>query len=70
MEKNFDASAYITHIGEQLVTDFERARQATTPGLVGGAMEVPVREQLEQILPRGIAVGSGCVIDSDGNTSR
>ena len=70
MEKQFDASAYIAHIGEQLVVDFERARQATTPGLVGQAMEMPVRKQLEQILPRGIAVGSGCVIDSDGNTSR
>ena len=70
MEKQFDASAYITHIGEQLVVDFERARQATTPGLVGEAMETPVRKQLEQILPRGIAVGSGCVIDSYGNTSR
>ena len=70
MEKNFDVSAYITHIGEQLVADFERARQATTPSLVGEAMEVPVRCQLEQILPRGIAVGSGCVIDSYGNTSR
>lgn len=70
MEKRFDASAYITHIGEQLVVDFERARQATTPSLVGDAMEVPVRYQLEQILPRGIAVGSGCVIDSYGNTSR
>ncbi len=70
MKKNFDAPAYITRIGERLVNSFQEARQATTPGLVGGAMEVPVREQLEQILPRGIAVGSGCVIDSDGNTSR
>ena len=70
MKNNFDAPAYITRIGERLVNSFQEARQATTPGLVGGAMEVPVREQLEQILPRGIAVGSGCVIDSDGNTSR
>ena len=70
MKKNFDAPAYITRIGERLVNSFEEARQATTPGLVGGAMEVSVREQLEQILPRGIAVGSGCVIDSDGNTSQ
>ena len=70
MEKRFDAPAYIDRIGERLVTDFEDARQATTPGLVGEAMEVPVRDQLEQILPRGVAVGSGCVIDSYGNTSR
>ena len=50
--------------------EFDDARQATTPGLVGGAREVPVRKQLEHILPRGIAVGSGCVIDSYGNVSR
>ena len=33
-------------------------------------MEQPVRKQLEQILPRGLAVGSGFVIDSYGGTSR
>ena len=70
MEKTFDAAAYIDRIGKRLVVDFGEARQATTPGLVGGAMEMPVRKQLEQILPRGIAVGSGCVIDSGGNTSQ
>ena len=41
-----------------------------TPELVGDAMEQPVRDRLEQILPRGIAVGSGCVIDTTGGTSR
>ena len=70
MESKFDASAYIDRIGERLVFEFEGAGQATTPSLVGEAREVPVREQLEQILPRGIAVGSGCVIDSNGNTSK
>lgn len=33
-------------------------------------MEQPVRDRLEQILPRGIGVGSGCVIDTTGGTSR
>ena len=70
MERKFDAPAYINRIGERLVLEFEDAGQATTPSLVGEAREVPVREQLEQILPRGIAVGSGCVIDSYGNTSQ
>ena len=32
-------------------------------------MESPVREQLEHLIPRGIAVGSGFVIDSYGATS-
>ena len=31
--------------------------------------EQPVRDQLEQVLPRGIAVGEGFVIDSYGGTS-
>ncbi len=42
----------------------EAARQATTPSLTGAAIEMPARQKLEQILPREIAVGSGCVIDS------
>ena len=50
--------------------EFNDARTATTPGTVGSAMEQPVRKQLEQILPRGIAVGSGFIIDSYGSTSR
>lgn len=70
MERKFDAPAYINRVGERLVLEFEDAAQATTPSLVGGAREVPVRKQLEQILPRGIAVGSGCVIDSHGNASQ
>jgi len=70
MERKFDAPAYIDRVGERLVLEFEDAGQATTPSLVGGAREVPVRDQLEQILPRGIAVGSGCVIDSHGNASQ
>ena len=32
--------------------------------------EQPVRDQLEQVLPRGVAVGKGFVIDSYGGTSR
>ena len=33
-------------------------------------METAARKQLEQILPSGVAVGTGCVIDTYGNTSR
>lgn len=70
METGFDSTAYIARLGHRLVSHFEEARQATTPSLVGTAIEVPVRKELEQILPRGIAVGSGCIIDSYGRTSR
>ena len=71
MNTKFSSSGYVKSIGRLLVLEFEFARElATTPGLVGDAMEYPVRGRLEQILPKGIAVGSGCVIDTNNNTSR
>ena len=70
MEASFDSAQFVADVGHDLVTAFTRARKGTTPGLVGDATERPVRDRLEQILPRGIAVGSGCIIDTNGNTSR
>ena len=70
MERTFDAASYVTRIGQELVTQFNDAGLATTPGQVGSAREVPTRKKLEQLLPRGIAVGSGFVIDSFGRTSQ
>ena len=70
MKGSFDAADFVRRIGRDLVRAFDDAREATTPELVGDAMEQPVRDRLEQILPRGIAVGSGCVIDTKGGTSR
>ena len=70
MRRNFDSGQFVAQVGEQLVAAFTMARCATTPGLVGSAIEQPIRHRLEQILPRGIAVASGCVIDTSGHTSR
>ena len=70
MEKTFDPDNFIQKIGKRLVEEFENAKTATTPSTVGSAAEQPVRDQLEQILPRGIAVGEGFIIDSYGGTSR
>lgn len=70
MEDTFDPIAYANSIGKDLVSAFENAGLATTPGLVGEAREKAARNQLEHILPAGIAVGSGCVIDSYGKTSK
>lgn len=70
MIMSFDSVEYVASIGQELVSNFQVARFATTPGLKGSAREVPTRDKLEQLLPRGIAVGTGCVIDSYGNTSR
>ena len=49
---------------------YDGARKATTPGLVGSAIEQPVRKLLSSVLPRGLSVGTGCVVDSYGKTSR
>ena len=70
MSKAFDPIAYVTLVGQELVAAFQKAGFATSPGQIGSAREVPVREKLMQLLPRGVGVGSGCVIDSFGNTSR
>ena len=70
MADSFDSIAFAEQIGQELVAAFQLAGFATTPGLIGSAREVPVKDKLAQILPRGIGVGSGCVIDSFGSTSR
>ena len=70
MTQTFDPDKFIARIGQRLVEQFDDARAATSPSTIGSAMEQPVRNQLEQILPRGIGVGSGFVIDSEGGTSR
>ncbi len=70
MVRAFDPIAYVAQVGKELVAAFQMAGFATTPGLIGSAREVPVKDKLKQMLPRGVGVGSGCVIDSFGNTSR
>ena len=66
----FDSTEFIANVGNRLIRHFEDARQGTTPTVIGNAIEDSVRREFEQILPRGIAVGSGCVIDSYGNCSK
>lgn len=70
MEQSFDAVSYCLDVGRELIAAFETAARATTAGLIGGARELPVRRKLEHLLPVGIGVGSGCVIDTFGGTSK
>ena len=70
MDKTFDSAKFVRSVGASLVAEFEKARSATTPELVASAMETAARRQLGQILPSGVGVGTGCVIDTYGNTSR
>ena len=70
MDSTFDAAEFVKDIGVLLVHAYDGARKATTPGLVGSAIEQPVRKLLSSVLPRGLSVGTGCVVDSYGKTSR
>ena len=70
MDSTFDAAEFVKDIGVLLVHAYDGARKATTPGLVGSAIEKPVRRLLSSVLPRGLSVGTGCVVDSYGKTSR
>lgn len=70
MDNTFSPVAYGATVGRELVTSFDTAGSATSLGLVGSARETSTRNKLQHLLPAGIAVGSGCVIDSYGNTSR
>ena len=70
MSRSFDPIAYVMRVGQELVSAFQMAGFATTPGQIGSAREVPVRNKLMQLLPGGVGVGSGFVIDSFGSTSR
>ena len=55
MARSFDPVAYTIQVGQELVAAFQMAGFATTPGLVGSAREVPVREKLMKLLPRSLA---------------
>ena len=70
MDSTFDATKFVKDIGILLVHAYDGARKATTPGLVGSAIEQPVRRLLSSVLSRGLSVGTGCVVDSYGKTSR
>ena len=70
MDRTFDVAKFVKDIGVLLVHAYDGARKATTPGLVGSAIENPVRSLLASVLPSGLSVGTGCVVDSYGNTSR
>lgn len=66
----FDGSAYVRHIAERLISEFTLSERAGTPGLIGAAKEQPARTQFERLMPGGVSVGSGIVVDSYGGVSR
>jgi hypothetical protein len=70
MAHNFDSRAFVRDVAHDLISNFDRAAKATTPGLKGAARENEVRRKLESLLPTGVGVGTGCVIDHEGMASR
>lgn len=66
----FDGAAFVQHVAQRLVHEFEFSAGAGTPSLIGAAKEHPARLQLARLLPEGIGVGCGIVIDSYGGVSR
>ena len=64
MRKNFDTFEYVDDLGNDLVRDFEKAGKTTHPHSVGEGREKSAINKLKDILPSGIGVGSGFVIDS------
>lgn len=70
MKNSFNSSEYINHLANELIRNFAYSGAATTPVLVGNAREKEVMRKLELILPKFVGIGSGCVIDSYGNTSK
>ena len=67
---SFDGSKFIRQLAKRLVSEFEFAAEAGTPGLVGAAKEHPAREQLGKLMTEGVAVGGGIVVDSYGGVSK
>lgn len=70
MKNNFNVQDYIKFLGEELVHEFSVAGMTTHPHAVGSGRENSARLKLKNILPAGVGVGSGFVIDSYGNTSQ
>lgn len=69
MEERFDSKEYIKILGEELISDFIKAGKTTHTCAVGSGREKALMNKLKSILPHGVGVGSGFVIDSFGNTS-
>jgi hypothetical protein len=66
----FDVHKFLKRVADRLIFEFDGAGDASTPGTIGAAREHPARVQLEKLLPGGVGVGTGFVIDSYGSRSK
>ncbi|EAK9869124.1 hypothetical protein YZ12_03450 [Campylobacter lari] len=66
----FSISDFLKNIGQELVLKFNSASNHSHPHAIGRARECGVVEKLEALLPSGVGVGSGFVIDLYGGVSK
>lgn len=70
MQETFDPKKFIQMLGIEIINEFEKAGLATQSVAVGLGRESSIKMKLKSILPNGVGIGSGFVIDSFGNTSK
>ena len=70
MNNQFSTQEYIKMLCKELVFEFDKAGMTTHPHAVGSGRENSARMKLKNILPAGVGIGSGFVIDSYGNISQ
>ncbi|TEY04033.1 DUF6602 domain-containing protein [Campylobacter sp. US33a] len=66
----FNVSDFLKYVGEELVLKFNSASNHSHPHAIGRVRECGVIEKLEALLPSGVGVGSGFVIDLYGGVSK
>lgn len=66
----FSVPDFIEDLGRELIAAYERGGSATSPGAIGAAREGAVRQKLAQAFSGGVGIGTGFVIDSQGNVSK
>ena len=73
MDAQFDADEILRNLYRDLVRSIDVARGGSTPGEVGDDIERSIRasfSSLGDLMPPGLAVGTGFVVDSFGNRSK
>ena len=73
MDSKFEPDRILRSLHRNLVQSIDDARDGTTSGEVGDDIERSIRDSfssLGDLLPPGLAVGTGFVIDSFGNIGR
>jgi hypothetical protein len=70
MIKGFDLSAMLKNVEDDMIRVFDRSgERANHPDEIGRAKEIFLTKQLERLLPNGVGVGRGYVIDAYGGIS-